>query len=408
LAYVVVDEVDAGVAELIVSDWPRLDTAGRLVFDQEADAHLAVDVASLETLLHERVVVEEIDPTADDELRLRPVQAGDVFAARRREGPHGANAAGDAGRWFEPPVVDLSAEAREAAKVQYYAAVSHVLSEAELDAIVSEFRDEGPEGTDPGRGPERGGSPQRPQGPPTPPAGAVEESPDHGPRSPWVPRSLVGLRPDLANLVRERGLVYVVVDELAAGVAELIVSEWPGVDDSGRLIFDLGADRSLAAFAADVQALLEERVPVVQGGAAPAAEESLRRRPLQVGDVFGAVLRETLADDVDTPGELGHWLRAPVVDLTAEAREAAKVQYYAAVSQVLSVTELDAIVDEFGEEEGGPPDTTPEDSGEGGGGPSVPPSVPGGTGGLEAAKEPVVRVQPVARVQEVHAREAGS
>ena len=84
---------------------------------------------------------------------------GDVFAARRRELPQDADTLDDARWWFEPPVVDLSAEAREAAKVQYYAAVSRVLSEDELDVIVSEFRDEGPGGTDPGRGPESGGGP---------------------------------------------------------------------------------------------------------------------------------------------------------------------------------------------------------------------------------------------------------
>jgi hypothetical protein len=184
-------------------------------------------------------------------------------------------------------------------------------------------------------------------------------------------------------------------------VAGLVVSKWPRVDDSGRLVFDLGADRSLAAFAADVQALLEDRVLVVDG-AAPAAEESLRRRPLQVGDVFGAVLSEDLADDVETPGELRRCLKAPVVDLTAEAREAAKVQYYAAVSHVLSVTELDAIVDEFGEGQGGPSDTTPEGPGEGGG-PSVAPPVPGGTGGLEAADE-----APVIQVKDVRGLEAGA
>src|SRR2546423_14505168 len=65
LAYVVVDDLDAGVAELVVSDWPRLDDAGRLVFDQASDANLVVDVASLETFLHERVGVAEVDPTAD-------------------------------------------------------------------------------------------------------------------------------------------------------------------------------------------------------------------------------------------------------------------------------------------------------------------------------------------------------
>ena len=43
-------------------------------------------------------------------------------------------APGDPNRWFSGPIVDLSADAREAAKVQFYAAVSHVLSEGELDA----------------------------------------------------------------------------------------------------------------------------------------------------------------------------------------------------------------------------------------------------------------------------------
>jgi hypothetical protein len=203
------------------------------------------------------------------------------------------------------------------------------------------------------------------------------------------------VRPDLDRLVREGGLVYIVVDDLAAGVAELVVCEWPRVDSSGRLVFNQDAARSLAAFEDDMRALLEERVPIV--AASPSVQEALRRRPLQVGDVFGAVLREELAEDVETPDHLGRWLRAPVIDLTAEAREAAKVQYYATVSHVLSVAELDAIVEEFTEGEG-PPDTTPEDRG-GGSGPPVPPLEPAPAGGLEVAESEVAEAHADAQMR---------
>lgn len=184
-----------------------------------------------------------------------------------------------------------------------------------------------------------------------------DESPKLTGLAPWRPQLLAGLRPDLGGLVAGGELAYVVVDELDAGVAGLVISEWPRVDELGRLRFELEADVRVAVDAAALQELLGERVPVASSGGEAVAGE-LRRRRLVVGDVFAAPLRERPAEDVETPGDPRRWLGSPIVDLSSEAREAAKVQYYAAVAHVLDERELDEIVSEFRGE--GPPGTEPE------------------------------------------------
>jgi hypothetical protein len=170
------------------------------------------------------------------------------------------------------------------------------------------------------------------------------------PAAPWRPSGLERLGAELEALVAAGKLVYVVVDELDAGIASLVVSRWPHVDGLGRLRFDLERDVHLAVDAEALQRLLEERVPLVPGGAGAVGEE-LRSRPLLVGDVFGACLVEVPADERDAPLDPARWLSGPIVDVSADAREAAKVQYHAAVAGVLTATDVDAIAEEFLEED---------------------------------------------------------
>lgn len=110
LSYIVVEEIEGGMVGLAVSDWPRTDAQGRLRFDAEP-VQAGVDRAALEQFLD-----RHRQPS-------RPLRIGDVFAART--GPPTADPAG----WIEPPVHDVTAEAREAAKIAFYSAVAPIITE---------------------------------------------------------------------------------------------------------------------------------------------------------------------------------------------------------------------------------------------------------------------------------------
>lgn len=128
--------------------------------------------------------------------------------------------------------------------------------------------------------------------------------------APWVP-------PILANVPREtlRTLRYVVLDELdhVEGDVVLVVSEWPTVDMFGRVRHAPGAVREQYVEVRKWTALLERRrVP-----------EEVRTRPPRIGDTFA--MRLARSDDVTRP-------KGPVVDITADAREAARMAFYGAVA----------------------------------------------------------------------------
>ncbi len=143
---------------------------------------------------------------------------------------------------------------------------------------------------------------------------------------------------------------YVVVDELEEGVAAVVCEPWPELDRRGRLCFPrpdlrLGAEVDPAA----LQLLLASRTPLAS--LAPGQRPAFAARPLRAGDVFCAVVdRKALAAD---PGAVTEWLGVPVIDVSAQAREAAKAQYYAAVGPVLTGDELDGLAADFFDEHGG-------------------------------------------------------
>jgi hypothetical protein len=107
LSYIVVEEIEGGMVGLAVSDWPTTDDKGRLRFDSEPVQ------AALELVALERFLDLHRQPS-------RPLRVGDVFAART--GPPTTSPEG----WIEPPVHDVTADAREAAKIAFYAAVAPV------------------------------------------------------------------------------------------------------------------------------------------------------------------------------------------------------------------------------------------------------------------------------------------
>lgn len=140
--YVVVDEIVGSAVGLTLSAWPRLDGQGRLQFDQ-ADVYLVGSpVDELQMFLSEHRLPEE--------LRERPVRVGDVFAVRvRREvlrgvaeeldEPQRLEPFLDPETWIEPPLYDVTADARDAAKVAFYAAVTPIL-DSEQAAQLAEPR----------------------------------------------------------------------------------------------------------------------------------------------------------------------------------------------------------------------------------------------------------------------------
>jgi len=154
---------------------------------------------------------------------------------------------------------------------------------------------------------------------------------------PWRPAAL---EPDADTA----GLAYIVVDELHEGIAGLVVSPWPRSDERGRLHFAGESESTRVATPADAlgELLSERRTPIVSGGVEPAQEEALRTRPVAIGDVFAARLRGE-----PRPGDPAGWLAAPVLDLTAPAREAAKAQTSAALSGAMSTEYLAVIAEEF-------------------------------------------------------------
>jgi hypothetical protein len=144
LIYVVVDEIEGSAAGLSVSDWPRVDELGRIRFPGGARM-LGADRATFE-----RFLARHRQPR---ELRERPLRVGDAFAVRPLPGAleqardeleqqRRLEPFLDPARWINPPVYDITADAREAAKASFYAAVTPTL-EPEHARELAELSDEG-------------------------------------------------------------------------------------------------------------------------------------------------------------------------------------------------------------------------------------------------------------------------
>lgn len=134
--YVTIDELEPTIALLLVTEWPTVDARGRLYFEKDL-AILVVERASLESLLRRR------EPTA---LANRDLRIGDVFAIRFREstpfldGGDGTETQRvDLEKWVIPPVLDVTRDAREAAKAAYYAAVAPTITHAQAVRLEREI-----------------------------------------------------------------------------------------------------------------------------------------------------------------------------------------------------------------------------------------------------------------------------
>ena len=134
--------------------------------------------------------------------------------------------------------------------------------------------------------------------------------------------------------IRTSRLRYAVVDELFADTAEVGISAWPVVDAQGRLRFPPGETSHIEVDARKMQTFLRRhRMPRKAVG-----------RILRTGDAFGFTVRaralaaflaqHEAAQDRERTKLLDpttwEWLDPPIYDVTAEAREAAKLSYYSA------------------------------------------------------------------------------
>ena len=157
-------------------------------------------------------------------------------------------------------------------------------------------------------------------------------------RPPSAPDSLAALSDDELS-----ACLYVVVEEKIDRTIGLLVSPWPGTTGDGRLRFDPDDDEVEVAVNLDeLQARLAERD--VSGPAdSPESAAALAQRPVEVGDAFAV----QAGDPAPAPSELEKlsgrtgnvdWMAA-VADISADAREAAKVATYEALTPPLK-TEL--------------------------------------------------------------------
>ena len=147
--------------------------------------------------------------------------------------------------------------------------------------------------------------------------------------------------PALPRSARRRELAYVVVDEILGQRVSLVVCDWPRVDRAGRLRFP-GRPSSLAA---DRRALQEH----LDTHRRPRAH---RGRPLRIGDVFAVRVRASALDGAagDPLGQHVEpilapdaWMQPPIHDVTADARDEAKLAFSAAVTPALDPAQARAL-----------------------------------------------------------------
>jgi hypothetical protein len=134
--------------------------------------------------------------------------------------------------------------------------------------------------------------------------------------------------------VRWKELSYIVVDELSEDVATLVISEWPRIDERGRRR-KIGDSWEAGVGRAELETMLSERrVPKPM-----ASDQELREREVRIGDAFAAL---TLRPRGRKPAITSPWrlIEAPIYDVSAAARDAAKAALYGAMAPTLSVDEV--------------------------------------------------------------------
>lgn len=143
--------------------------------------------------------------------------------------------------------------------------------------------------------------------------------PDAETLRPWEAPTLTRLRAD------QRGLTYVVVEEILGEVVGLAMYPWPAADSRGRLRFDTAQRPGEAAVSCQelCRVLREHDLAFVPAGKGPTPDRELR-----VGDVFAVRIEGTALPSSVSPDR---WRQ--VFDISADARDLAKLAYYGAVTE---------------------------------------------------------------------------
>lgn len=179
-------------------------------------------------------------------------------------------------------------------------------------------------------------------------------APEDRPVSPWErlewEESREGWRPwapPSAPWLADAEPSYVVVDEIVGEAVGVSIHPWPLADHEGRLRFvDHGDGRFCGTNRSELHRWVVERRLAALPEAPSVSEDALARRPVAIGDVFAA----TVLSDAATaaPGEL---LAQDLVDVTIDAREAAKLAFYSAVGRPLSADEVDRWINDRDEDD---------------------------------------------------------
>lgn len=135
---------------------------------------------------------------------------------------------------------------------------------------------------------------------------------DH--KVPWVPEVLGNVPPEVLHR-----LTYVVLDEREAdGDLSFVLTPWPHLDQLGRVRHQRDKAVVVAINAAQWQDLMEQR----------REPEVLRERAPKIGDAFAVMMARRSRRDLLAP-------RGPIVDVTADARDAARAALYGAIAPPL-------------------------------------------------------------------------
>jgi hypothetical protein len=165
----------------------------------------------------------------------------------------------------------------------------------------------------------------------------------------WLPTGSVSrpsgkVRPWLAPSLRlsrrsaER-LTYVVVDEIVEGIVGLSMSPWPVADELGRLRFDIEQDPVHVAVGLETlcEFLRGRGFPFYPPKEAAADEE---KRGLLIGTTFAMEIKKPRAVRWGKP--LDRWV-GQIHDITADARDLAKLALYGALTEIWSEKKADRL-----------------------------------------------------------------
>jgi hypothetical protein len=153
--YLVVDEVLGGVVQLSISAWPVVDVIGRLRFPDAEPLHVHADAERFRLLLRRErqprqhvsrearpgdafgaaIAGEAAERFVSDVERLDAQWIFDMTHAGTSKADRSARSLALDPRtwgWMEPPIVDVTVAAREAAKLAYYGAHTKALPEEAL------------------------------------------------------------------------------------------------------------------------------------------------------------------------------------------------------------------------------------------------------------------------------------